>query len=402
MQEFNANSITKSVTDILTLRYDTTQKPILKKLQWNDFTNNVDVSLTHIEQLIEKSIKTQIGTQKKITIGLSGGIDSSLNLAILKNKFPNVDVEAVSIKFADSVDETITSSKLAEKFKIKHHIVNLENYLSELPKAISIAGLPFWDLHFYHLVKKAKTISNCLVSGDGGDELFAGYTFRYKKFLSLIRSDFSPLEKVQAYLQCHERDWVPDQENLFDKKAQFSWKCIHDKLVGYFDNDLEPLNQVFLADYNGKLLYNWSLVNTAFTTHFDVKLVTPFIFDEIINYATKIPLTMKYDEKNNLGKILLRKLLDKYVENSLISKEKQGFTVNTINLWKSYGHKLCKEYLYDARIVKENWIDNNWITKYIDNELDVRYINKFLGLLAFEIWYRLFITKEMNPSTLLG
>ena len=45
----------------------------------------------------------------------------------------------------------------------------------------------------------------------------------------------------------------------------------------------------------------------------------------------------------------------------------------------------------------------NWISKYIDqNDLDVRYINKFFGLLAFEIWYRLFITKEMKSDTILN
>ena len=87
---------------------------------------------------------------------------------------------------------------------------------------------------------------------------------------------------------------------------------------------------------------------------------------------------------------------------SLISKEKLGFNVNTINLWKSYGHNLCKEFLDNSRIVKDSWINNDWIQKHIDNpDLDVKYVNKFLGLLALEIWYRLFITKEMSSNTTL-
>ena len=53
----------------------------------------------------------------------------------------------------------------------------------------------------------------------------------------------------------------------------------------------------------------------------------------------------------------------------------------------------------NAQIVKNGWISDTWIKKYIDNpNLDIKYINKFLGLLAFEIWYRLFITKEMNEN----
>ena len=69
--------------------------------------------------------------------------------------------------------------------------------------------------------------------------------------------------------------------------------------------------------------------------------------------------------------------------NSLISKEKLGFNVNTINLWNTFGHETCKEFFDNSRIVKDGWISDDWIKKYIDNSsLNVKYINKFLGLLA--------------------
>ena len=47
----------------------------------------------------------------------------------------------------------------------------------------------------------------------------------------------------------------------------------------------------------------------------------------------------------------------------------------------------------------------DWIKKHLkklDEKPDVRYVNKFLGLLAFEIWYRIFVTKEMNSETKLS
>jgi asparagine synthase (glutamine-hydrolysing) len=105
---------------------------------------------------------------------------------------------------------------------------------------------------------------------------------------------------------------------------------------------------------------------------------------------------------NEIGKLPLRAILEKNNIASLVTKEKLGFNVNTINLWKSHGHDLCKEFLGDSRVVKDGWINNDWIQKHIDNpDLDVKYVNKFLGILAFEIWYRLFITKEMNSNTAL-
>ena len=167
-----------------------------------------------IEKLICNSIEKKLEkfSGKKISIALSGGVDSTLVLSLIRKVNPDIDIQAISIKFADSIDETIDAAKIADTFNAEHHIVNLENYLSELPRAISMIKMPFWDLHWYYVVKASQNLSKILISGDGGDELFGGYTFRYKKFLSLTSESSSPIEKVLAYLQCHERDRVSDQE----------------------------------------------------------------------------------------------------------------------------------------------------------------------------------------------
>ena len=395
-----------SITNILTFRYDPSISPILPKKTWNDLKPLVEKpSMDLIEQLIEKTIKKQIDVSevKKICIALSGGIDSTLILTLIKKILPEIQVDAISIKFANSVDETESASKIAANLDVDHHIVYLENYLTELPKAISMIKLPFWDLHWYYVTKKSQSFSKYLFSGDGGDELFGGYTFRYKKFLSLTNTNSTPLEKVKAYLLCHERDRVPDQEKIFGKKSEFSWKSIHESLISYFDNPLSPLEQVFLADYNGKLLYNFSPINTRISNNFHIKNISPLLSEEMISYALGIPLQNKYDKTNDIGKLVLRKLLSKYNMEKFIPNEKFGFNVNTINLWKSVGQSICKEYLTDSEAVNAGWINKDWIDKYLNkNDLDVRYVNKFLGLLAFEIWYRLFVTKHMSANATLN
>ncbi|WP_297473317.1 asparagine synthase C-terminal domain-containing protein [Nitrosopumilus sp.] len=394
------------IRNILTLRYDPSQKPLLPQLTWKDLESKTnDLSLDFIEKSIENYILKEIqqADVKRISLALSGGVDSSLVLAFLKKTIPELEVDAISIKFADSVDETKTAEKIAEHFGINHHVLFLENYLKELPKAISITKLPFWDLHWYYVAKKSKNFSNYLAAGDGGDEVFGGYTFRYAKFLSLVNSKSSPLEKTKAYLKCHERDNVIDQEQIFGEKTSFDWNLIYDQILPYFDNSLSDLDQVFLADYNGKLMYNFAPINQKINHYFELTSITPLLSEDIISYAAHLNSNQKYDPDKNIGKIPLQRLLKKYTLDTLIPKEKQGFSVNTLNLWKSYGQKICKNYLSDARVVKDKWINGNWILKHIDkNDLDVRYVNKFLGLLAFEIWYRVFITKEMKSDTSLS
>jgi len=265
--------------------------------------------------------------------------------------------------------------------------------------------MPFWDTHWYHVVKTAKRYSKSLMSGDGGDELFGGYTFRYEKFLLNYTSKMSPIEKTKLYLECHERDWVPDQENLFGNKANFSWSEIYSKLIPYFDNSLSPIDQVFLADTNGKLLYNWTPLNSKFHKHFELKAISPLLSNELLAYAPHLNNSLKYNKKQNIGKLPLRQILAKYVDPNLITSKKQGFSVNTRNLWTSQGKKLCDYYLDNARIVQDEWISKDWITNHLsglNKDSDIRYINKFLGLLACEIWYRIFITKEMRNDVVLS
>ena len=393
------------ICNILTLRYNPKLKPLLPRKTSGDFGHSAEVSTEYIENSILNSLneKIEYSKTKKISIALSGGVDSTLILAMLRKLFPDIEIEAITIKFAKSTDESFVAAKIAENFGANHNIVYLENYLEELPKAISIIKMPFWDLHWYHVVKKSQSLSKHLVSGDGGDELFGGYTFRYEKFLSITTKNTTPLEKVKAYLQCHERDRVPDQEDLFDTKAEFTWNAIYDTLLPYFDNSLPSLDQVFLADYNGKLLYNFSPVNTRILNHFQVEGISPLLSDLIISFATHIPNIQKYDQNKNLGKLSLRELLEKYNAVSFVPDQKLGFNVDTKNLWESYGKSICTEYLLDSSIVNDGWINKKWITSHINrSDLDVRYINKFLGLLAFEIWYRLFVTRDMNANTRLN
>ena len=68
-------------------------------------------------------------------------------------------------------------------------------------------------------------------------------------------------------------------------------------------------------------------------------------------------------------------------------------------MWNSYAQKIFLNYFDKSRLIEDKILNSDWIQKYsIKSNLDVRYINKLLGILALEIWYRLFITKDLNPN----
>ena len=157
MEISNSTVNSSSIVDILTLRYDTSIQPNLPKKTWEDFIPiDKPPNVTSIESSICSEIESNLESynSKDVSIALSGGIDSTLVLSLLRKTNPDLKINAVSIKFANSVDETPTAAKIAERFDAEHNVIQLENYLSELPKAISIIKLPFWDLHWYYVVKE--------------------------------------------------------------------------------------------------------------------------------------------------------------------------------------------------------------------------------------------------------
>jgi asparagine synthase (glutamine-hydrolysing) len=372
----------------------------MPKLNWQNFSEKpIKNPEEKVEKILTEFVSKKLAKSNRISIALSGGVDSTFLLALIRKNLLDLDINAISVRFSDGFDETKRAKKIADYFDAQHDIVQIDNYFEDLPKAISVLRKPFWDIHWYYVAKKAKEFSSIIVSGDGGDELFGGYTFRYEKYLSLVNKKSSTIDKVKAYLQCHERDWVPDQEKLFGKKANFSWKRIYNQLVPYFNNSLPLLNQVFLADFNGKLLYNWLPNGTRICKHFKLKPIIPILSTKLMSLATHIPLKQKYDEKNSTGKIILQKLLKKYQIEKLTLQKKQGFSVDTVKTWESYGQKLCLYFLTDARVTKHGLINSTWVNKYMHRkDLDHRFVNKFYGILALEIWYRMFVTKEMSSS----
>ncbi len=395
------NAQLDNIQQILTLRYSKNLKNDNPFLEHTSFKNN---EIDNPEQFIETSILQTITKEleknhEKVGISLSSGIDSTLILALLRKTDPSIEIESISVKFSDSIDETENSKRISEKFETNHHVLEINNFLEELPKAISIVKEPFWDLHWYYLVKEMKTYTNIFFSGDGGDELFGGYTFRYKKFLELTTEESELHQKIISYLNCHERDWVPDQELIFGKNLNFDWKNIHRILEPYFDNSLSRLSQVFLADYNGKLRYNMQPLYSKIHDYFKIKNSAPIQNNELFKFAFEIDNNLKYDVDKNIGKLPLVKILEKFDVMNLISSKKQGFSVNTVNMWSSVGFEIFQNYFDKSRLVDDNLINFDWIKKHVSkNCTDVRYVNKFLGLLALEIWYRLFITNDISPD----
>jgi asparagine synthase (glutamine-hydrolysing) len=404
---------------ILTFRYDpfapANNAGSTKRLYWQDFRESsksisIEEMSLKVEQLLTLAIKRRLAQAKSIGIALGGGVDSAVILALIRKVFPTKKITAISVGFNGNIGETQIAAKMAQEQGAKFERVMIHNMLSDLPQQLAIIGEPRWNLWWYYVAYKASKLGlECLVTGDGGDELFGGYVFRYKKFLSLsaCKTTSSWFDLAQNYVNCHDRDWVPDQHYLFGPKlaGQFSWEGMLQFLRPYFDNKLVNLNKVMLADFNGKLYCDWLPTNHKFHEHFGISPFSPFLTDDIIRYSLGIPLYAKYDAELDIGKVVLRDILRRYDVADVILGSKVGFGPDMTNYWKKYGRHLSQKYLDDPYVSKALWVNSEWINDTMDrlkNSNDsVRYINKMVHILSLEIWRRLFFEKNISARAKL-
>ena len=119
-EKFSQKNISNLIRNILTLRYDPSQKSTLPALNSDNFLPSKNYDLDFIENSLKNSIETKLGTAKNLSISLSGGIDSTLVLGLIRKTLPDLKINAISIKFAHSTDETSTAKKIADFFETDH------------------------------------------------------------------------------------------------------------------------------------------------------------------------------------------------------------------------------------------------------------------------------------------
>jgi asparagine synthase (glutamine-hydrolysing) len=393
-----------SIRNFLTLRYDPSKKSPIRPLNSEDFfpknTNKIELK---IKEKIECNLLREHQNKKfqNISISLSGGIDSGLTLAMIRTTLPEVKINCIGMGFGNKDDEVNRARELARIYDCDFTEIIKENILNDLPKLVKIVQEPKWNLYNFYALELGKKNSSIFFTGDGGDELFGGYTFRLEKFLANLKKGFSWKDKTKLYLNCHERDWVPDQEDMFGKKIDFSWEKIYDIFKPYFDNGLSEIDQVFLSDFNGKLLYDWTTTNLAYENYFKIKIKSIFLSDEIIKFATHIPWEKKFDPTTRLGKIPLRNILSNYKGFLNEKMLKKGFGTDLSELWNKNAKDIVNKYVnLDSEIIKQGIIGLNWLNKTKEKlnsgKPDLRYVNKMMSLLSLEIWYKIFISKSMN------
>jgi len=343
----------------------------------NVFLGNLKEASHEVEKALRSSVKKQLVADVPVGIFLSGGIDSSL-ISILAQQESSTNIRTFNIGFDyKEYDESGDAKSLADNLGANHTSINFSSneVLPLVERLSNIYDEPFADaaqMPTILLSQHAKQSVSVALSGDGGDELFGGYT-RYisgPKILKIINKIPSPLKFFTAKLL---RIIPPSQIDMFvnlvnqfsgSKKGlyQLSRKLyalsniikssteedLYNNMRFFWKDNL-PINNSLrpLAVLRSRKIS--SLVNSSFSENMmatdtncylpdnicvkldraamSVGLETrlPFLNHNLFNVAWNLPLNYKINK--NSGKLVLKEILKRNLPNYSPPVGKQGFTM---------------------------------------------------------------------------
>lgn len=391
---------------------------------------NEEHTIEILDSLIRRSVVDQSLSDKPIGVFLSGGIDSSTVASVMAST-SNQPIKTFTIGFGDrDYNESHYASRIARFLGADHtELFATPSELSEvLPILPQVYDEPFADssqLPTYLLCKLAADNVSVSLSGDGGDELFSGYS-RYKtahrmcqvnhilqyltrafKLASPHRSlatiakvlPFAPsvnkkMVKVIRMLSQDSdpflyRELVSHSFNPSDLLTNFSgeYPTIFNSLQDIC-NDIPLLDLFSLIDLNSYLpdcllvkLDRASMANS-------LEARCPFLDHRIVEFSSSLPLSFKH--RHRQSKWILRQVLHRYLPSDLIDRPKMGFGVPIGKLLRGPLRGWADDLLDKRAIEESGFLDASLVSRmWIDHKsgtCDWKY--DLWNVLVWESWRR--------------
>ncbi len=386
--------------------------------------------LDELEDLLISAFRYRMVSDVPVGIFLSGGIDSSLLAGVLKKHVGNIN--SFTIGFSEyGFDESQFARKVAHHLKIEHteKILKLEEARSLFHDFYSIYDEPFADtsgIPVACVTQLAKQNGmKVVLSADGGDELFGGYT-HYQKAYSLF-------QKLDVIPQCLRRVMAQTSEaivstSLRRKITSFNFEhrlSALEELLGsgssesFFEafianqskaevsslvigGSVEPLSLVHSDKHPLQSMMDWDLrfylpddllvkMDRA-TMFYGVEGREPMLDHRLVEFAMRIPIELKF--KDGKQKYLLRKLLQRYFPAEYFDREKRGFSIPIFEWFSADLDKMFQDHLSSDNLKKTPFLNAPVIQheyrKYLRYKKEKKPYNieKMWRLLSFMMWHK--------------
>lgn len=392
----------------------------------------IEYYVKKIQTLFEDSVRRRLEmSEVPVGIFLSGGIDSSAVVGIA-SKFQNL--KTYTVGFGESTDELESAKLVSDHFGTDHHEIMVENdLLKAMPEAVYHSEQPSIGMLQSYLVSKAAARHvKVILSGMGGDELFAGYVrdlymeknLKYGKYMPKFVSSkglfnlinglpfktglnyheffrrvnaVSQLKNPQRYyLLLRGSLYITEKTkgNFYNDKMMGDVKDVEALFSPYFSNDLNIINQKLYAEFETKMPYHLLHIEDRMTMANSIESRVPFLDEDFVQLAFKMPT--HYKLQNGITKYVFRLSMKDTLPKEVFSKPKWGFAVNPYYQFRK-DLKGYAEGIIDKKTIENMGINYNLVDKIINSKPNPKlrwYYNYLWNIVMLKLWHSIFIEEE--------
>jgi asparagine synthase (glutamine-hydrolysing) len=367
---------------------------------------------TGLRERFEAAVTRQLMSDVPLGTYLSGGMDTGSISAVAARHIPNMhtftcgfDLPEGASELEQFFDERDASHRLASLLGTRHHELTLgaDAMAPALPFVLWHLDEPRVGISYqvYYTAEMISRYVTVVLSGVGGDELFAGYPWRYERILGLADSAFE-----QVYYQLCTR-FLTDEEKRHLFTAEVNWALGDFSTLESFRAVLrgahgtDPLHQALYFDFK-TFLNGLLLVDDKLNMAHAVEGRMPFLDNDLVDYVTRIPAEFKLRAGQN--KAVLRQAMRGLLPDETLYRRKQGFTPPDQTWYKGKSLAYIRELILGARALERGYFQSNSLEKILDDHLSGRRNNRFLiwSLMCFEWWNRLFVDRDPLPEPIVA
>ena len=381
-----------------------------------------------IRQHIQRAVEERMMADVPLGAMLSGGVDSSIITGTM-SQLMNEPVKTFSVGFdVPNFNELPYARLVAERFGSEHHelVVKCSDLTEYWPLLTWHRDEPVSepsDLGVYLISKLARQHVKVVLSGEGGDELFAGYP-KYlvdwlAKYYHLLPAPIRDqvITTLLDHLPYNMRKLKMAGRVLSEPAPQrwMSWfgifngqlknNLLSESTKANIDNDSSRVFQRWLKqnpqrDDLSSMLYldtkiwlpdNLLMKGDKMTMAASLEARIPLLDYKLIEYAANIPSNIKI--KPFQAKYLLKRAYADFLPEPILTRKKMGFNVPTSTWFREGQRDLITRLLLSERARSRGFLNNEYVASVLRDHLEgkTQYGNQIFILASLELWFRVFI-----------
>lgn len=392
------------------------------------FDEGLDGHVEKLDTLLTDSIDLRLRSDVPLGVFLSGGLDSSAVVSLLSpGASSGLKTFSVAYDFGAEYDETPFAREVSARFNTDHHETRMtpKDFVDFIPNYIWHMDEPVTEaaaISLYYVSKLARENVVVCLSGEGSDELFAGYDFyaynlaidkarslfggtgmralsglarkltHSRKILKYLEMATLPLEKRYKGISSYEESVKARLYRSDFTSGTQGNAGLQAFLGGLFEKskDWDPLSRMLYFDTHTWLVDDLLIKADRMSMATSIELRVPFLDHRLVEYAAKIPSMYKMRGMN--PKYVLKKLMKDRLPDSIINRKKMGFPTPLETMFRGELYDYAHDTLLSQLALGRGYFDRTAIETLLSDHRAGKAQNhrEIWQLVVLEEWHRQF------------